>query len=211
MGYNPIPALVPKGMSLPPQSLIDAKKALRATVLAARDAMPRETRRAAVDTIMQRVCGLDVYRSAKSVLSYMSFGAELDTHGFFDSLLREGKMAVLPRIDKASKALTLHRVGSHADLLDGVWGIREPRADSPPVAVADIDMVLLPGLAFDRAGNRLGYGAGYYDRLLAPASQKPVRVVAAFDCQVVDAVPSGPSDQPFHILVTESQLLILPT
>lgn len=192
-------------------SVIDAKKALRVVVLAARDAMPPAARQAAADRIMQRVCGLEVYRAANSLLTYMSFGAELDTRGFFDNVLRDGKMAVLPRIDRASKSLTLHVVKGCGDLVEGVWGIREPHADSPRVAITDIDLVLMPGLAFDRAGNRLGYGAGYYDRLLAPASAKPVRVAAAFDCQVVDAVPTGPSDQPFHILVTESQLLQRPT
>ena len=208
MGSQPIPALAPDRMSL---FLTDAKKALRTAVLAAREAIPLAARQAAAHTIMQRLCGVDVYRNAKSVLTYMSVGAELDTRGFFENLLRDGKMAVLPRIDKASKSLTLHRVESHADLVDGVWGIREPRADAPVVAITDIDMVLMPGLAFDRTGNRLGYGAGYYDRLLAPTAHRPVRVAAAFDCQVLDAVPAGPSDQPFHILITESQLLRLLT
>ena len=198
-------------MTIPPIELIEAKKALRATLLAARDALSPPARQAAADTIMQRACSLGVYRAAKSVLAYWSFGTELDTHGFFDRVLRDGKMAVLPRIDKASKSLTLHVVKGHGDLVDGVWGIREPRPDSPTVAITDIDLVLMPGLAFDRAGNRLGYGAGYYDRLLAPTFAKPVRLAAAFDFQVVDAVPAGPSDQPFHILVTESQLHRLPT
>ena len=195
--------------------LVEAKKALRAAVLVTRDAMPARDRQEAAEAISQRVCKLEVYRLAKSVLTYMSFGAELDTHGFFDAVVRAGKIAVLPRIDKASKSLRLHVVKGHGDLVDGVWGIREPHPDTPTMSIADIDMVLMPGLAFDRAGHRLGYGAGYYDRLLAPTSMltpaKPVRVVAAFDCQVVDAVPTGPSDQPFHILVTESQLLHLTT
>lgn len=188
-------------------SLQDAKKALRSAVMAARDAMPADARQAASNAITQRLVGLEAYRDANSVLTYMSFGTELDTHHFFDRLLRDGKMAALPRIDKASKSLVIHRVESHADLVDGVWGIREPRADAPQVAMADIDMVLMPGLAFDRSGNRLGYGAGYYDRLLASALRKPLRVAAAFDCQVVDAVPTGPADQPFHLLITEFQLL----
>ncbi len=188
-------------------SLNDAKKALRTAVLAARDAMPADARHAAAKAITQRLVGLDAYRDANSVLTYMSFGTEPDTQHFFDRLLRDGKMTVLPRIDKASKSLKLHRVESHADLVDGVWGIREPRADAPLVAIADIDVVLMPGLAFDRAGNRLGHGAGYYDRLLATVLRKPLRVAAAFDCQVVNAVPTGPDDQPFHLLITESQLL----
>ena len=127
---------------------------------------------------------------------------------FFESVLRDGKTAVLPRIDKPSKLLKLHVVKSHADLVDGFWGIREPHPDTPTVTIEHIDMVLMPGLAFDRGGRRLGYGAGYYDRLLATTT-RPVRVVATFDCQVIDAVPTGPADQPFHILVTESQLLHL--
>jgi 5-formyltetrahydrofolate cyclo-ligase len=190
-----------------PRSLTDAKKALRADILAAREAMPPDARRAASDIITQWLCSLDVYREAGSVLTYMSFGAELDTHRFFGCLLQDGKMAVMPRIDKASKSLRLHRVDSQADLVDGVWGIREPRADAPQVAITDLDMVLMPGLAFDRAGNRLGYGAGYYDRLLALTLEKPVRVAAAFDCQVVDTVPVGPADQPVHLLLTDSQLI----
>ena len=189
-------------------SLTEAKKALRTAVLAARDAMPANARQQAEKIITRRLGSLEAYREANCVLMYMSFGAELDTHGFFDQVLRDGKIVVLPRIDKVSKSLRLHRVDSHADLVDGVWGIREPRADAPLVDITEIDMVLMPGLAFDRAGNRLGYGAGYYDRLLAPvAHHKPVRVAAAFDCQVVDAVPVGPADQPFDMLVTESLML----
>lgn len=194
-----------------PAALTATKKALRATVLAARNALPPQARQAAAATITQRLCGLDVYRDAKSVLTYMSFGTELDTHGFFELVLRDGKVAVLPRIDKPSKSLKLHAVKSDADLVDGFWGIREPHPDTPTVTIVDIDMVLMPGLAFDRAGHRLGYGAGYYDRLLAPTSIRPVRVVATFDCQVIDTVPTGPTDQPFHILVTELQLLHLST
>ena len=193
--------------------LINAKQALRATVTAARDALSPNVRKVAADTIMRRVLSLDIYHAATSVLTYMSFGNELNTHHFFDTLLRDGKTVMLPRIDKASNTLTLHRVNGHDDLVDGIWGIREPHPDSPKVALADVDMMMMPGLAFDRAGNRLGYGAGYYDRLLAPLADKavrPLRLVAAFDCQVVDAVPVGPSDQPFHILVTETQLYQLP-
>ena len=191
--------------------LVSAKKSLRATILAARDAMPDDVRRRASEAIAQRLLALDAYRDATSVLTYMSFGKELDTQTFFDQLLRDKKIAVLPRIDKNTKSLKLHRVDRRADLVDGVWGIREPRIDAPLMDISDIDMVLMPGLAFDRAGNRLGYGAGFYDRLLADSADKPVRVAAAFDCQWVDAVPVDAHDRRCHWLVSETQSLRVPT
>ena len=186
--------------------LIRAKKALRATILTARDAMPDDARKWASESITQRLIALDAYRDATRVLTYMSFGKELDTQHFFDQILRDRKVAVLPRIDKSTKSLKLHRVESRADLVDGIWGIREPRLDAPLMDISDIDMVLMPGLAFDRTGNRLGYGAGFYDRLLANSADKPVRVAAAFDCQWVDAVPVDAHDRRCHWLVSETQL-----
>lgn len=191
-------------------TLKEAKKALRATVLAARAAMPATFRQSASATAIERVRALPVYCDARSVMTYMSFDTELDTRGFFDGLLRDGKMAALPRIDRATKLLSVHRVSDPADLVAGVWGIQEPRADLPVLAINNIDMVLMPGVAFDRQGNRLGYGAGFYDRLLSKAGKRPVRVVAAFDEQVVDAVPHDATDQQIHILVTPTQILEFP-
>ena len=190
--------------------LVAAKKFLRAKMLDARDAMSPAMRNAAAAAITVRLCQMPEYRQASTVLNYMSFGTELDTHAFFDRVLSDGKIPVLPRIDKPTKSLSLHRVEGHADLVDGVWGIREPRADAPMLAIDAIDMVLMPGLAFDRSGNRLGYGAGFYDRLLSRSAEKPFRIVAAFDCQIVDAVPADAHDRPCHGIVTESQLLRIP-
>ncbi len=192
-------------------TLKETKKSLRVRVLAARDAMPEEHRQSAAKVAIERVISLPVYRNATCVMAYMSFGTELDTRGFFGRLLDDGKMVVLPRIDRATKELSLHRVSGHADLVAGVWGIQEPKADLPTVSIAQIDMVLMPGVAFDRRGNRLGYGAGFYDRMLSDAGdRKPVRVVAAFDEQLVDAVPHDTTDQRIHMLVTPSLLLEIP-
>ncbi len=187
------------------------KKALRATVLAERGRMPAEARIKDSRAILSRLIGLPEYHRADSVMSYMSFGEEVDTHAFFDRLLADGKAILLPRIDRARRALSVHRVARATDLVPGVRGILEPRSDLPAASADAADFILVPGLAFDRAGNRLGYGAGYYDRLLSSATGRAWRVAAAFDCQVVDAVPVGPHDQPINALITPTQLLRFPT
>lgn len=198
-------------MPLASPDLSAEKKALRAAVLAERGRMSAEARIDNSRAILPRLLGLPEYHRADSVMTYMSFGEEVDTHEFFDRLLADGKSILLPRIDRARRALAVHRVTRVTDLVPGVWGILEPRSDLPPAAVDAADFILMPGLAFDRAGNRLGYGAGYYDRLLSSAAGRAWRVAAAFDCQVVDAVPIGPDDQPIHALITPTQLLRFPT
>lgn len=191
-------------------TLLEAKKALRATVLARRDALSAEHRRLATIEIEKRLFALDAYRHARTVMAYMSFGTEVDTAVIFETMLWSGKTVVLPRVDRASKSLKLHRVQGASDLVAGVWDILEPRADLPTVPIGSIDLVLMPGVAFDAKGNRLGYGAGFYDCLLAGTDGHPVRVAGTFDCQLVDAVPAGPNDQPVHFILTESRFLEIP-
>jgi 5-formyltetrahydrofolate cyclo-ligase len=113
-------------------------------------------------------------------------------------------------VDKAARALKLHRVDSLDELGEGVWGIREPRDHAPLIAVRDIDFVLVPGVAFDRRGHRLGYGAGFYDRLLVDCAPTAARVVGAFACQLVDDIPVGPHDQAIHRILTENESIECP-
>ncbi|MBI3716817.1 MAG: 5-formyltetrahydrofolate cyclo-ligase [Betaproteobacteria bacterium] len=185
------------------EQLVARKRALRSAVLARRDALSAEERACASALLAGKVLGSPAYQAARSVLVYLSFGSEVDTHAIFEAVLRDGKTAVLPRVDALERKLCLHRVTGMDDLAAGVWGIREPHPHLPVTNIADIDFVLVPGVAFDRIGNRLGYGAGYYDRLLAGAPATLARVAAAFDCQRVDDLPVGPYDQRVDILYTE--------
>ena len=205
-----------------------AKAGLRRSVIAARDALPSATRRADAARCFAHLIGCAEFDNASSVLSYMSFGSEIDTRGVFEALLRGGKRLLLPRIcrggdkddnkdnDKGDDAhapipkLTLHHVTSHEDLAPGVWGIDEPRAGCPQVRLDEIDFALVPGVAFDRSAHRLGYGKGYYDRLLAnrvtrgvEGGRVPLVVAAiAYDCQLVDHVPVTANDQMIDLLIT---------
>lgn len=133
----------------------------------------------------------------------MSMGAEFETAAFVRRVLADGKTLVLPRVNREAKRLNLFVVGDlDRDLAPGVWEIREPVPDRCAAAVErDIEFALVPGLAFDERGGRLGYGGGFYDRLLA--GLQAVRVTAAFSVQVVEAVPMSEHDQYVDLIVTE--------
>lgn len=187
------------------QTIPQADKAsLRQRVLAARDALGEAQRRDAARHIAAALTGLPSYRAATCVAAYLSFGTELDTAAFIATVHADGKQLALPRVDRERRCIVLHRVRPDEPLVAGPFGIREPRIDYPSAVIGDVDFMLVPGVAFDRRGYRLGYGAGFYDRLLAERRHGTVCVAAAFDCQVVDAVPVEAHDQRIDRLITET-------
>ena len=190
-----------------PAPLRAAKAALRARVLAARDALAPEARRAASLTIQAAVGRLEAWREAGRILAYASFGTEPDTAALNQAVLARGAALFLPRVDRAARGLTLHRVTDLAtDLRPGTWGILEPDPGRCPVVEpATVDLVVVPGVAFDATGGRLGYGGGYYDRLLADVPASAARIALAFEPQVVDRVPAGPGDHRVDLIVTEQR------
>jgi 5-formyltetrahydrofolate cyclo-ligase len=197
-------------MTLPPDAAITAAKvALRAQVKARRDALAPATRDALSARITARLLELDSYRAAKSVLAYMSFGGEFDTRALINHALAQGKTLLLPRVERGSRSLVLHEVKDLArDLQPGVWGILEPHPERTLIAqVIDLEWILVPGLAFTSNGERLGYGAGYYDELIARCAQKPALVAAAFTTQMVDKMPCTPTDQRVDQVVTENEII----
>ncbi len=170
-----------------------------------RDALDATARAAASAAITAHILSLESFQRARCVLAYASIGSEFDTGAVLSHVIQT-RTLVLPRVDKTTRSLQLYFVQNlEADLQPGVWGIREPRADRCALAPLDaIDWVIAPGVAFTRRGERLGYGGGYYDQLLARFSPRPAVVAAAFDSQIVPDVPLESSDLPVDIVVTES-------
>ena len=183
-----------------------AKARLREMVLARRDAMGAATRAVLSQAILEEIAGLPAYRDARAVLAYAGFGSELRTGGFLRRVLDEGKTLLLPRVNREKKLLEVYEVGDPArDLEAGTWGIREPRPDRcAPADPRTIDFVLVPGVAFDAHGGRLGYGAGFYDGLLSgDVSPHAWLVAGAFGVQLVEEVPLDEHDVPVDVVVTE--------
>jgi 5-formyltetrahydrofolate cyclo-ligase len=181
------------------------KGTLRRQIIAARDALPPAKRRELSAAITPQVLALDAYRNASCVLAYMNFGSEFDTAEFVADALASGKQLCLPRVDRDTRRLELHLVQNiESDLQSGMWGIREPRADRPPAELARIDFVLLPGVAFTPRCERLGYGGGFYDRLIPRFASRPPLVAAAFALQIRDTVPLDANDQRVDVVIAEN-------
>ena len=139
-------------------------------------------------------------------MAYASFGSEFETGDFFADALARGKTLVLPRVERDSRALQLYAVRDPArQLAPGVWGIRQPRTDlCPLVPASQLDFVLVPGVAFTRQCQRLGYGGGYYDRFIRSFAQRRPLVAAAFSLQILPALPVSERDQSVDCVVTEN-------
>lgn len=188
--------------------LKSAKASLRRRILAQRDALAPDLRQARSAKILRSILDLPGYRSANVVAAYASFGSEIDTWDVLRDALRAGKVLLLPRVDRQRHRLDLYRVHDLvSDLAEGVWGIREPAAHCSVVPPPSVEFMLVPGVAFTPHGDRLGYGGGYYDRLLIELGPSTPRVAAAFEVQVVDALPVAEHDQRVHQVVTEQRIL----
>ena len=181
------------------------KVEIRKRILAAREELEPATRRELAARITPRLTALPAYREASCVMAYVGFGTEFDTAALIADVLARGKSLVLPRVERAARALRLHAVRDpETELAAGVWGIREPRPDlCAEVAPETVDFVLVPGVAFTARCERLGYGGGYYDRLIPGFAGRAALVVAAYSLQIVPELPVTPSDRSVDLILTE--------
>jgi len=141
------------------------KSVLRELLKKIRDQLDPEQLRAWNQSLHQKFWQLPRYRSAKVVMLYLSFGSEVDTWPLLEQAWIDGKRTVAPKVRRYPKELLAVEITAITDLEPSFWGISEPISDLA-VDPGEIDLVVVPGLAFNREGYRLGYGGGYYDRFL---------------------------------------------
>jgi 5-formyltetrahydrofolate cyclo-ligase len=174
------------------------KKTLRREMIARRDAIPREELARISERLAARVAALPEYARARSVLATMSIGSEWNTRPFLERARADGKRVVLPRITAPPRHLEIHAVHDlDLDLIAGIWDIPEPDpARCRRLELSEVDLALVPALAVDAEGYRLGYGAGYFDRLLAGRGALPFCVAALPPAFVLKHLPHEAHDVP---------------
>jgi 5-formyltetrahydrofolate cyclo-ligase len=177
------------------------KKTLRETMLAQRTQLSPAQVQAHGTAIADLVLASPVYLAAHTICCYMAFHNEAPTATILRAALAAKKRVLLPRTLAATRELVLHQIDDIADLYSGRYGILEPSADAPVVSPAAVELFIVPGVVFDRSGNRIGYGAGYYDSVLAQSCG--CRMALAYEFQLQTQLPCGSHDIPMDLLVTE--------
>jgi len=191
----------------PSHRLKQDKRALRRAVLAERDALAGAERAARSEAIADRLLRLDEATGAATVLAFWSFGSEVDTAPLIDRLRSRGTTVALPRIEDGDIVPVVWTPGS--SMTETSFGSREP-TDGRVLEAGELDLIVVPGVAFDRSCHRVGYGGGFYDRLLASTREGTAAIAIAFAMQVVDEVPTGPLDRPVDAIVTEDDVIRCP-
>lgn len=183
------------------------KDEARSCALDARGALSEAERERLAVAVRARALELPELAAAGTVMLFASFRTELDTAPIADWVLRAGKDLCLPRI-LAPRHMRAFRVTDlAADLLPGKWDIPEPRQGLPEVAPETIDLVFMPGSAFDEEGHRCGYGGGFYDNFLPLTRPGTPWVALAFEMQLVPLICCEPHDLPVTAIVTERRVI----
>jgi len=183
-----------------------AKRAIRRAVLAARDALDDAERAARSIAIHERFLGLHEVETAGVAMVFWSFGSEVSTPPLLERLHARGVRLCLPRIE-GGRDLTAVAYEPGDPLTETSFGAREP-ADGTVLEPHALDLIVTPGVAFDRSGNRIGYGGGFYDRFLRRTRPVVPRIALAFDVQVLATeLPAGRFDLGVDMVVTETRTI----
>ncbi len=191
----------------------DLRHRLREQARAARRALSEPARDEAATAVAARLRALPAFDTARRIGAYAAVASELSLQPLIESMLARGQRVYLPHIEQHAPEMQF--APWHGDprrLKTNHFGIAEPMVDAAQLASADtMDLILLPLLAFDRCGGRLGSGAGFYDRALAfrlRSPAPPLLVGVGHACQEVDAIPAEPWDVPLDAVVTDRELIV---
>ncbi|QWR76212.1 5-formyltetrahydrofolate cyclo-ligase [Candidatus Magnetomonas plexicatena] len=186
----------------------ETKAALRKRMLSVRDSLNLEDRSQRDEMIKENLFSLAKLQAAACVMFFASFKTEPDTFPMIKRALDMKKVVVLPKVDREKHILEAYKINDLNSLKLGYMGILEPdSAQSEPIDGNSIDVIVMPGAAFDRAGGRLGYGGGYYDGFISALSKRPYLIAICYAEQVVPIVPVESHDVRVNKIVTDFEVI----
>lgn len=178
------------------------KGQLKESILKIRNSLPKEDILERSRKIQNNLFGLSHYSKSRTIMFFVSFSSEVNTHGMIKDAFKSNTV-VVPKVIQHEIEPSV--IIDFDNLIPAKFGILEP-IEVMKIAYKNIDLVLVPGIVFDKEGHRIGYGFGYYDRLLAKVP-KAVKIGLAFDFQVVDKIPKETHDIAVDFIVTEKEVI----
>jgi len=151
------------------------------------------------------------YREAKNIFIYISYDSEINTKGIINEALKDNKKIYVPRTEFKTRFMDAVEITSLDNLIESEYGILEPSIEEPHIEPNELDLIVVPGVAFDRNGGRMGYGAGFYDRYFKRISKDRIKKIAklalAYDFQILEKVPMNEQDVPVNYIITEREFI----
>lgn len=183
------------------------KRQVRNQAMLSRKVIDKKSREEKSAQIFARLKEEEAVKNAKRVMVYVNFQEEVETRDLMEYLWGQGVELAVPITDPVTRSMQASLVESFADLVPGNFGVLEPSKWATKIIIPDtIDLVIVPGLAFDRQGGRIGYGAGYYDRFFAQVPEADL-IALAFAEQMIDWVPMEDHDRYLPKIVTDQEVI----
>lgn len=177
------------------------KSELRRKYIAVRDALDKEYKRSAENSVISSIIALDEFKCADNLLLYYPVKSELNVLPLLSAARESGKTVAFPKCDKQTLTMSFFEARNENDLRLGAYGIKEPSDDCPKASYDEKTLCIVPAVAFSREGHRIGYGKGFYDKFLSDFSGKSIGIT--FEALLADTLPYDELDRKLDIIITE--------
>lgn len=165
-----------------------------------------EDRLAMDKKVYDNVVNSQIYKTSRNIFIFVSYNNEVDTHEIIKQALTDGKKIFVPKVISKANGMVAVEISSLSELSEGYFGVLEPINFDKRVEEDIIELVLLPGIAFDKMGNRIGYGGGFYDRFLPKLNTDVKKIALAYSFQVFDCVPCELHDEKIDGIITDEYI-----
>lgn len=188
---------------------LQSKKEIRKYIIEKREAIEYGVRKEWDINVFNNLVNSEFYKRAKVIFAFVSFKSEVDTHQIINRAISDKKIICVPKIKSKEKGIEIFKINSMTELSIGYHGILEPFDNCPPVDAKELNLILMPGAAFDRQGGRVGYGMGYYDRFLTNLKGYVDKIALAYGLQVLEKVPMDETDVRINGIITNNEIITI--
>lgn len=192
-------------------AIFNDKKILRKEILEKRNNINSAKKKELDKKILDQFYESKYYKEAAKIFIYISYDSEINTKVIINKALKDKKKIYVPRTEFKTRHMDAVEITNLDNLAESKYGILEPKIEEPHIDPNEFDLIVVPGVAFDRNGGRMGYGAGFYDRYFKKINKenidKIVKLALAYELQILDKVPMNAQDVPVDYIITENEFI----